>query len=146
MPLSSRGVKGDTGKDLMHETRPCGGVRLRGWLFIPATSHDACLAITMTHGFAGVKEHRLEAYATAFADSGFVHAKIRFDFDEVNCDSLLTECNCRSETAYATTNNKRIGDRGHQWCPSLGSMPVMYRKSQAGGFARKGGRLWTKCE
>jgi uncharacterized protein len=50
-----------------------GGVRLRrGWLFIPATSASACPAITMAHGFAGVKEHRLEAYATAFADSGFV--------------------------------------------------------------------------
>lgn len=49
-----------------------GGVKLRGWLFIPATSANACPAITMAHGFAGVKEHRLEAYATAFADSGFV--------------------------------------------------------------------------
>ena len=29
-------------------------------------------AITMAHGFAGVKEHRLEAYATAFADRGFI--------------------------------------------------------------------------
>ena len=59
-----------TRKDVEFEA--CGGVRLRGWLFIPATSVGACPAITMAHGFAGVKEHRLDAYATAFADSGFV--------------------------------------------------------------------------
>jgi dienelactone hydrolase len=49
-----------------------GGLRLRGWLFVPSTRASACPAITMAHGFAGVKEHRLEAYATAFAESGFV--------------------------------------------------------------------------
>ena len=60
-----------TRKDVEFEA--CGGVRLRGWLFIPATtSAGACPAITMAHGFAGVKEHHLDAYATAFADSGFV--------------------------------------------------------------------------
>ena len=59
-----------TRKDVEFEA--CGGVRLRGWLFIPPTKGGACPAITMAHGFAGVKEHRLEAYATAFADRGFV--------------------------------------------------------------------------
>jgi fermentation-respiration switch protein FrsA (DUF1100 family) len=48
-----------------------GDVTLRGWLFVPdgAGPHPA---ITMAHGFAGVKEHGLERFARAFAAAGFV--------------------------------------------------------------------------
>lgn len=48
-----------------------GGVTLRGWLFEPdgAGLHPA---ITMAHGFAGVKEHGLDRFARLFAESGFV--------------------------------------------------------------------------
>jgi fermentation-respiration switch protein FrsA (DUF1100 family) len=48
-----------------------GDVTLRGWLFVPDGSgpHPA---ITMAHGFAGVKEHGLERFARVFADAGFV--------------------------------------------------------------------------
>jgi fermentation-respiration switch protein FrsA (DUF1100 family) len=48
-----------------------GGVNLRGWLFVPdgPPPHPA---ITMAHGFAGVKEHGLDRFATAFAAAGFV--------------------------------------------------------------------------
>jgi uncharacterized protein len=48
-----------------------GGVTLRGWLFVPdgPAPHPA---ITMAHGFAGVKEYGLERFARAFADAGFV--------------------------------------------------------------------------
>ena len=48
-----------------------GGVTLRGWLFVPdgAGPHPA---ITMAHGFAGVKEHGLERFARLFAEAGFV--------------------------------------------------------------------------
>jgi fermentation-respiration switch protein FrsA (DUF1100 family) len=48
-----------------------GGKTLRGWLFVPdgPAPHPA---ITMAHGFAGVKEHGLELFARAFADAGFV--------------------------------------------------------------------------
>jgi fermentation-respiration switch protein FrsA (DUF1100 family) len=48
-----------------------GDATLRGWLFVPdgAGPHPA---ITMAHGFAGVKEHGLERFARAFADAGFV--------------------------------------------------------------------------
>jgi len=48
-----------------------GDVTLRGWLFVPDGSgpHPA---ITMAHGFAGVKEHGLERFAWAFAAAGFV--------------------------------------------------------------------------
>lgn len=47
-----------------------GGVTLRGWLFLPDTPgpHPA---ITMAHGYAGVKEHGLEPFAQAFAENGF---------------------------------------------------------------------------
>ena len=48
-----------------------GAVTLRGWLFVPdgAGPHPA---ITMAHGFAGVKEHGLERFARVFAEAGFV--------------------------------------------------------------------------
>ena len=48
-----------------------GGVTLRGWLFVPEGPgwHPA---ITMAHGYAGVRDHGLERFARAFADDGFV--------------------------------------------------------------------------
>ncbi|MEY2457583.1 MAG: uncharacterized protein QOK06_2695 [Acidimicrobiaceae bacterium] len=48
-----------------------GGVKLRAWLLSPDGSgpHPA---VTMAHGYAGVKEHGLERFARVFADSGFV--------------------------------------------------------------------------
>ncbi len=48
-----------------------GAVTLRGWLFVPdgAGPHPA---ITMAHGFAGVKDHGLERFARVFAEAGFV--------------------------------------------------------------------------
>ena len=48
-----------------------GGVTLRGWLYIPEgpAPHPA---ITMAHGFAGVKEHGLDRFARVFAVAGFV--------------------------------------------------------------------------
>ena len=48
-----------------------GGVMLRGWLFVP-DGPGPHPAITMAHGFAGVKEHGLERFARVFADAGFV--------------------------------------------------------------------------
>jgi dienelactone hydrolase len=48
-----------------------GGVTLRGWLFVPGAKGPAS-AITMAHGYAGVKEQGLERFAQAFAEAGFV--------------------------------------------------------------------------
>ena len=48
-----------------------GGVTLRVWLFVPGAKGPAP-AITMAHGYAGVKEHGLERFARAFAEAGFV--------------------------------------------------------------------------
>jgi uncharacterized protein len=48
-----------------------GGVTLRGWLFVPNAKGPAP-AITMAHGYAGVKEHGIERFARAFAEAGFV--------------------------------------------------------------------------
>ncbi|MGW7427527.1 alpha/beta hydrolase [Streptomyces sp. NPDC054813] len=47
-----------------------GGVRLRGWLFLP-DGPGPHPAITMAHGYAGVKEHGLEPFAQTFAENGF---------------------------------------------------------------------------
>ncbi len=47
-----------------------GGVTLRGWLFEPDGA-GPYPAITMAHGFAGVKEHGLEPFARLFSDAGF---------------------------------------------------------------------------
>jgi fermentation-respiration switch protein FrsA (DUF1100 family) len=48
-----------------------GGVKLRGWLFVPP-GEGRRPAITMAHGYAGLKEHALEPFARAFAEAGFV--------------------------------------------------------------------------
>ncbi|MEX3968197.1 alpha/beta hydrolase [Paraburkholderia sp. EG286B] len=48
-----------------------GGVKLRGWLFVPQ-GEGRRPAITMAHGYAGVKEHGLEPFARLFAEAGFV--------------------------------------------------------------------------
>ncbi|HXZ08567.1 MAG TPA: alpha/beta hydrolase, partial [Paraburkholderia sp.] len=48
-----------------------GGVKLRDWLFVPQ-GEGRRPAITMAHGYAGVKEHGLEPFARAFAEAGFV--------------------------------------------------------------------------
>src|ERR1700693_5781819 len=48
-----------------------GGVTLRGWLFVPGAKGPAP-AITMAHGYAGVKEHGIERFARVFAEAGFV--------------------------------------------------------------------------
>ena len=48
-----------------------GGDRLRGWLFTPESGALSCPAISMAHGYAGVKEHGLERFALAFAEAGF---------------------------------------------------------------------------
>ncbi|PMY53110.1 MULTISPECIES: alpha/beta hydrolase [Pseudomonas] len=49
-----------------------GGVTLRGWLYIPTGGTAPSPAITMAHGYAGVKEHGLEPFAEKFASNGFV--------------------------------------------------------------------------
>ncbi len=48
-----------------------GDITLRGWLFTPDGAGRRP-AITMAHGYAGVKEHALERFAQAFAEAGFV--------------------------------------------------------------------------
>jgi len=48
-----------------------GGAKLRGWLFVPP-GEGRRPAITMAHGYAGVKEMGLEPFAEAFAEAGFV--------------------------------------------------------------------------
>ena len=49
-----------------------GGDRLRGWLFLPEAKTGPHPAISMAHGYAGVKEHGLERFARVFAEAGFV--------------------------------------------------------------------------
>jgi len=49
-----------------------GGVTLRGWLYLPSESNGRLPAITMAHGYAGIRQHGLERFARAFADAGFV--------------------------------------------------------------------------
>src|ERR1700757_84383 len=48
-----------------------GGIELGAWLFLP-DGDGLHPAITMAHGFAGTREHRLERFAQAFAAAGFV--------------------------------------------------------------------------
>ncbi|MGF6507707.1 alpha/beta hydrolase [Paraburkholderia sp. 32] len=48
------------------------GPTLRGWLYLPEEDAVRRPAISMSHGFAAVKEHGLARFAEAFADAGFV--------------------------------------------------------------------------
>jgi hypothetical protein len=49
-----------------------GGDRLRAWLFLPSERVGKLPAISLAHGYAGVKEHGLERFAQAFAEAGFI--------------------------------------------------------------------------
>jgi len=49
-----------------------GGIKLRGSLYAPEDGKRRYPAITMAHGYAGVKEHGLERFAQLFAENGFV--------------------------------------------------------------------------
>jgi len=49
-----------------------GGDRLRGWLYRPEVDAGSHPAISMAHGYARAKEHRLQRFARAFAEAGFV--------------------------------------------------------------------------
>ena len=49
-----------------------GGDRLRGWLFLPSERVGKLPAISLAHGYAGVKEHGLERFAKAFTEAGFI--------------------------------------------------------------------------
>ena len=48
-----------------------GNVTLRGWLFVPDMPGPRP-AITMAHGYGGIREHGLDRFARVFADAGFV--------------------------------------------------------------------------
>ena len=49
-----------------------GGDRLRGWLFLPSERVGKLPAVSLAHGYAGVKEHGLEPFGRAFAQAGLV--------------------------------------------------------------------------
>jgi cephalosporin-C deacetylase-like acetyl esterase len=78
-----------------------GGDRLRGWLFVPENRSAPHPAISMAHGYAGVKEHGLERFARAFAEAGFVvlvhdHRNFGSSDGAIRHDnSWLTSSSCR---------------------------------------------------
>jgi fermentation-respiration switch protein FrsA (DUF1100 family) len=49
-----------------------GGVTLGGWLFLPEGNRGPLPAITMAHGYAGLREHGIEKFAQSFTEDGFV--------------------------------------------------------------------------
>jgi fermentation-respiration switch protein FrsA (DUF1100 family) len=48
------------------------GVEVGAWLYLRKSDAQRSPAITMAHGYAGVKEHGITRFAEAFADAGFV--------------------------------------------------------------------------
>jgi cephalosporin-C deacetylase-like acetyl esterase len=48
-----------------------GDVTLRGWFFLPESGQGPFPAISMAHGYAGVKEQGIEPFARVFAEAGF---------------------------------------------------------------------------
>jgi dienelactone hydrolase len=65
-----RKANGDGGKK-EYRVRGRGRRDVARWLFVPGAKGPAP-AITMAHGYAGVKEHGMERFARAFAEAGFV--------------------------------------------------------------------------
>jgi uncharacterized protein len=48
------------------------GLACRGWLYKPLkTQKEKAPCVVLAHGFCGVKELRLDAYAERFADAGY---------------------------------------------------------------------------
>ena len=48
------------------------------WLYRPAAAAGGAACVVLAHGFGGVKEARLDAYAERFAAAG--HAAVVFDY------------------------------------------------------------------
>jgi dienelactone hydrolase len=57
---------------------PSGSERLAAWLYRPAPARETAPCIVMAHGFGGVRELRLDAFAERFAAAGYV--AIVFDY------------------------------------------------------------------
>jgi uncharacterized protein len=49
-----------------------GGVELGAWLYLPPKGNGPTPAITVAHGYAGIREHGIARFADAFAAAGFV--------------------------------------------------------------------------
>jgi uncharacterized protein len=49
-----------------------GSIELGAWLYLPESGEHLRPAITMAHGYAGIREHGIAKFAEAFADAGFV--------------------------------------------------------------------------
>jgi uncharacterized protein len=102
-----------------------GGVTLRGWLFVPE-GDDRRPAISMCHGFAAVKEHRLERFARAFAEAGFivlVHDHRNFGESEgtprQDIDPWAQIADWRRAISYLETNLEVDPDRIGIWGSSF---------------------------
>jgi uncharacterized protein len=48
------------------------GAELGAWLYLPKSDARDCPAVTMAHGYAGVKQHGMTRFGDAFPDAGFV--------------------------------------------------------------------------
>ena len=102
-----------------------GGVTLRGWLFVPE-GNGRRPAVSMCHGFAGVKEHRLEPFARAFAEAGFivlVHDHRNFGASEgtprQDIDPWAQIADWRRAISYLETNAEVDPDRIGIWGSSF---------------------------
>src|ERR1700722_2733636 len=49
-----------------------GKIELGAWLYLPEKGSGRGPAITMAHGYAGIREHGIGRFAEAFAAAGFV--------------------------------------------------------------------------
>ena len=55
-----------------------GDAECAGWLYRPEARDGEVACVVLAHGFGGVKEARLDAYAERFADAGY--AALVFDY------------------------------------------------------------------
>jgi dienelactone hydrolase len=107
-----------------------GGDRLRGWLFTPTTALKRYPAISMAHGYAGVKEHGLKRFAQAFAAAGFVVLVIAISGRATGLSATISTHGARL----------LIGDvRSHSWNPGRMLTPTA---SASGAPVTPAGTSW----
>ena len=79
MPTSSSPPRSTGSTEVREDVRfRSGDAECAGWLYRPESSNGEIPCVVLAHGFGGVKEARLDAYAERFAGAGY--AALVFDY------------------------------------------------------------------
>lgn len=130
-----------------------GDIELGAWLYLPQKSSAPAPAITMAHGYAGVRQHGIARFADAFAAAGFVvlphdHRSFGVSGGEPrqDIDPWRQIADWRRAVSYLESRPEvdasRIGIWGSSYAGGhhLGTVSAIISEGRAAS-SRKGGRL-----